>query len=443
MARSSGTRRRWGGALGALGMMQVMLAAPACGDDGEPMGSGESGNGEGTSTGGSADGASETASPMLPEGCDMLVSPSADDQTAVQEAFIDIVEGQTLCLSAGTFTFTRQLSLDANGVTVRGEGGDATILDFSAQISGANGIIITGNGVTIADLQVFDTPGDGIRGDKIDDITFDGVHVIWPETGSMDNGAYGLYPVQCTGVTIRNCLVQGSRDAGVYVGQSSQILVEDNEARGNVAGIEIENSTDAIVRRNYAHDNTGGILVFNLPGLDVGDGQRTNVYENIIEDNNIPNFGVAGTTVSLIPAGVGVLVLAADHNEVADNEIRGNASVGIAVIAYVDDLFAPPEDPGFDIYAETNWVHDNVLEGNGTMPADLILLATENMMPGPDILLDGCFDETKDNADGSLSNCISNQEGVSFVSADLCGQSMLDTDLANYTCDHEPLPREL
>jgi len=441
MARSSGTRRWWTWALGGL-----MAAASACGDD-APGGSGESGGtGQGTTGSGSGDGVSETGTPMLPEGCDMFVAPSEDDQTAVQEAFIDITEGQTLCLAGGTFRFTRQLSLDANGVTVRGsgrDGDDATILDFSAQISGANGIIITGNGVSIADLQVFDTPGDGIRGDKIDDITFENVSVLWPESGSMDNGAYGLYPVQCNGVTIRNCLVEGSRDAGIYVGQSTRILVEDNEARGNVAGIEIENSTDAIVRRNYSHDNTGGILVFNLPGLDIGDGQRTNVYDNVIENNNVPNFGVVGTTVSLIPAGVGVLLLAADHNEVANNEIRGNASVGIAVIAYVDALFAPPEDPDFDIYAESNWIHDNTLEDNGTAPDDLILLATESMMPGPDILLDGCFDETKDNADGSLSNCVSNEEGATFVSVDLCGQSMLDTDVANYTCEHDALPRDL
>src|SRR5262249_41190199 len=162
-------------------------------------------------------------------------------------------------------------------------------------------------------------------------------------------------------------------DAGVYVGQSTRILVEDNEARGNVAGIEIENSTDAIVRRNHAHDNTGGILVFNLPGLDVGDGKRTNVYDNVVENNNVPNFGVPGPTVSLIPPGVGVLVLAADNNEIAENEVRGNASVGIAIIAYVAPLFAPPEDPDFDVYAEGNFIHDNVLEGNGTDPDDLIL----------------------------------------------------------------------
>lgn len=437
MARTSGTRRRWAWALGGL-----MVVAPACGDDG-PAESGETGNGETTAASGSGDGVSETGTPMLPDGCDLFVAPSADDQTAVQEALIDIMTGQTLCLGTGTFTFTRQLSLDADGVTVRGEGGDATILDFSGQLSGANGLIITGNDVTIADLQVLDTPGDGIRADKVDNITFDGVQVIWPDAESTDNGAYGLYPVQCTGVTIRNSLIQGSRDAGVYVGQSTQILVENNEARGNVAGIEIENSTDAIVRGNYAHDNTAGILVFNLPGLDVGDGQRTNVYDNVIENNNTPNFGEAGTVVALVPPGIGVLLLAADRNEVANNEIRGNDSVGIALIAYVDDLFAPPEDPSFDIYAEGNFVHDNVLENNGANPADLILLVTESAMPGPAIMFDGCFDEAKDNADGSLSNCVMNNGDGSFMAVNLCNQGMLETDATNYTCEHEPLPRDL
>jgi parallel beta-helix repeat protein len=442
MARHSGTRRRGTGAwLGSV--IGLSITAWACGDDGQPTGSGESGNDDGATSTGGADSGSETSTPMLPEGCDMFVAPSADDQTAVQEAFIDVTMGQTLCLGTGTFTFTRQLSLDADGVTVRGEGGEATILDFSGQISGANGISITGNGVTIADLQVLDPPGDGIRGDKIDDITFDGVHVIWPDAESTENGAYGLYPVQCNGVTIRNSVIQGSRDAGVYVGQSTNILVENNEARGNVAGIEIENSTDAIVRGNYAHDNTAGILVFNLPGLDVGDGQRTNIYENIIENNNTPNFGEAGTVVSMVPPGIGVLVLAADRNEVADNEIRGNDSVGVVVLVYSDMLFPPPDDPDFDIYAEGNFIHDNLLEDNGANPADLILLVTEAAMPGPAIMFDGCWDEAKDNADGSLDNCVMNNGDGPFMAVNLCGQGMLETDATNYTCEHELLPREL
>jgi hypothetical protein len=163
----------------------------------------------------------------------------------------------------------------------------------------------------------------------------------------------------------------------------------------------------------------------------------------VVENNNVLNFAEAGTVVAMVPAGVGMLVLAADQTEIADNEIRGNDSVGIAMIAYVDDLFPAPEDPEFDIYAEGNFIHDNTFENNGAMPADLILLATGNMTPGPDVLLDGCFDVAKDNTDGSLTNCVSSQDGATFVSADLCGQSMIVTDPTDFTCEHTPLPREL
>ncbi|MCA9705239.1 MAG: right-handed parallel beta-helix repeat-containing protein [Myxococcales bacterium] len=420
-------------------LVGALALGSGCGDDGGGTGSGDTGSGDSTSTGG-ADG---TTAAQLPEGCDFWVEPGDDDQTAVQEAFIDVQTGQTVCLGPGTFSFTRQLSLDADGVTVRGDGRETTVLDFSGQISGGNGMLITGNDVTVESLRVLDTPGDGIRADNVDNVAFVGMDVVWQAQQSLDAGAYGLYPVQSNGVTIRDCLVEGARDAGIYVGQSTRIVVEDSEARGNVAGIEIENSTDAIVRRNHSHDNTAGILVFNLPGLDIGDGKRANVYDNVVENNNVPNFGEPGTVVALVPPGIGVLVLAADHNEIWRNELRGNDSAAVVLLAYVDDLFAPPDDPDFDISAEGNWVHDNTLEGNGTDPDELILAVTNLANPSPDILFDGCFDAAKDNGDGSLSNCVSGMDDATFMAIDLCNQGMPETTADNYTCQQPALPTEL
>ncbi|MEM9457894.1 MAG: hypothetical protein AAGF11_27190, partial [Myxococcota bacterium] len=136
--------------------------------------------------------------------------------------------------------------------------------------------------------------------------------------------------------------------------------------------------------------------------------------------------------------------LASDGNEVWDNEIRGNDSGGVMVIAYVDDLFSPPEDPRFDIYAEGNWIHDNMLEDNGQDPDELVLLLGGlTMGPTPDLIFDGCFDEAKDNADGSLSNCVSGLGDATFMAIDMCGQSMPESDPANYTCEHDPLPTEI
>lgn len=375
----------------------------------------------------------------LPEGCDLAVAPSDDDQTAVQEALIEVEDGQVVCLAAGSYAFTRQLNVDANDITIRGDSAETTILDFSDQKSGGNGMLITGDNTTIEDLQVKNTPGDGIRADQVDGISFVRMSVVWDASESLENGAYGLYPVQSSNVLIAESSVVGARDAGVYVGQSNGIVVEDSEAFGNVAGIEIENSVDAQVRRNHAHDNTAGILVFNLPGLDIKDGRRTNVYDNLIENNNVDNFGEAGTVVALVPPGVGVLVLAADETEVGNNTITGNRSIGIGLIAYISGLFGDPMDDAFDIYSQSNWVHDNTFENNGTDPDDLLLTIT--LSPESyDIVFGGCADPNLDDA--ALDNCISDNGDASFLRGDACAQNMgVSSDAALATCTKTPQPR--
>ena len=49
---------------------------------------------------------------------------------------------------------------------------------------------------------------------------------------------------------IEHCIAIGASDAGIYVGQSNNIIVRNCEAFQNVAGIEIENSIKADVHSN-------------------------------------------------------------------------------------------------------------------------------------------------------------------------------------------------
>jgi parallel beta-helix repeat protein len=86
--------------------------------------------------------------------------------------------------------------------------------------------------------------------------------------------------------------------AGIYVGQSRQIIVRRNRVEQNVAGIEIENSQYADVYDNTATGNTGGILVFHIPDLPGEDGQHARFFHNQIEGNNTPNFGSSASMVS-------------------------------------------------------------------------------------------------------------------------------------------------
>jgi parallel beta-helix repeat protein len=409
----------------ALALAAIAISASSTGCDGGGDGGGGAGGG------GDPD-------------CAKSLTPGSDDQSAVQTALIEAKEGDILCFGEGVFKFDTELSLDVNKVTLRGAGQDKTTWDFSGQDVGANGVLIKSDGVVVAELTVKNTPGDGVRADAVTGITFRNMTVVWEADASLDNGAYGLYPVSSSDVLIEGCTVKGARDAGVYVGQSTNIVVKNNEAYGNVAGIEIENSTDAEVMDNNVHDNTAGILVFNLPGLPVQDGKRAKVHDNKAENNNQPNFGEPGTTVSQVPYGVGIMLLATDDNEIHGNAISGNDSVGILMVSYLESLFGPPNDPMYNSFPEGNFIHDNTFEDNGTNPDPLIGASAGGINPIPSIVWDGCIDPNAVD-DGHLVNCLdkntSGSGAASYVNADLCGMpSSPDIDPSKVTCTYEPLP---
>ncbi|GIS32108.1 MAG: hypothetical protein Ct9H90mP4_00220 [Gammaproteobacteria bacterium] len=58
----------------------------------------------------------------------------------------------------------------------------------------------------------------------------------WTGGPKPTNGAYGLYPVESKNVLIDGCVAIGASDAGIYVGQSQQIIVRNSSAHYNVAG---------------------------------------------------------------------------------------------------------------------------------------------------------------------------------------------------------------
>lgn len=393
--------------------------------------------------------ATPTVTPYpVPAGCDVAVYPSADDQTAVQEALITSAEGDVVCLVNGPFSFLGELSVDKKNLTLKGV--NDPVLDFSGQISGGNAVNVISDGFTIQDLTVHEPAGDGIRATAVENVTFQSVKVIWEEART-ENGGYGLYPVSSTGVTVEDSEVSGASDAGVYVGQSSHIFVRNNEVYGNVAGIEIENSTDAEVSGNHCYDNTGGILVFNLPELPVKDGKRARVFNNLLEHNNGENFAEPGNMVAIVPQGTGIMVMASDNNEFYGNTIKDNMSIGIAIVYYDPTLIDEYDDASFDQYPEGNYVHDNIFDNNGTAPKGIVkqLMIAKGLPPNssiPPMIWDGCVDAGKSNDDGHLSNCfMDNKDGAGaaagFVDILLCaGYDVPPTyDVQEVTCEHDPL----
>ncbi len=256
-------------------------------------------------------------------------------QQTLLTQFILTEDSTVIELPAGHFIFDKSLILDGkHNIKIKGQGIDKTVLSFKDQKQGAEGIRIANcTDIVLEDFSIEDAPGDNIKVTDTDGITFRRVKSAWTGEVSAKNGAYGLYPVLCKNVMIEECEVMGASDAGIYVGQSEQVIIRNNIVYWNVAGIESENSSHVIIHDNKAYNNTGGILVFDLPGL-TRYGNDIKVYGNEIIENNMENFAPAGNIVGVVPKGTGVLVLATEDVEVFNNVINNNKTIGVAIVSY-------------------------------------------------------------------------------------------------------------
>lgn len=377
--------------------------------------------------------------------CNNSNTPKADGgfEKQLQEKFINAQEGEVIELPEGTFALTRPLILDGvKNVTIKGKGKDKTILSFKGQKDGAEGLRITADGIVMEDFTVLDAKGDCIKVQDATNVTFRRMKVGWSSLHDTKNGSYGTYPVGCTNVLIEDCEVYGSADAGIYVGQSKNIIVRRNHVHDNVAGIEIENSTDADVYENLSENNTGGVLVFDLPDLPKKNGMRCRVFNNRIVNNNTKNFGVKGTTVAEIPAGTGIIVMATNYCDVFNNEISGHNSLSAAVISYMA-LAKPFKDSIYDPYYGGISIRDNKFSrGTGKPDNEVAFGKLFNVIFGdkvPDVVIDGFVNPAYKNADGSIKDdqkvCITNNGNITFSNMDLAnkGKNKSD-DLSKYNC---------
>ncbi len=346
-----------------------------------------------------------------------VIQPSENSYQDIQEALILAEPGDVVRLTAGTFYLRDSLSLDVNGVQVEGEGMNQTILDFSDQQSGAQGLSVTSDNVTLQDFSIQNAKGDAIKVKGVTNIKFLRVKTEWTNGPSSENGAYGLYPVESTNVLIDGCVAIGASDAGIYVGQSKNIIVRNSRAEYNVAGIEIENSYYADVFNNLATNNTGGILIFDLPGLPQQGGHHVRVFNNRSIENNTDNFAPEGNIVGEVPRGTGIIIQANSDVEIFDNEIGDNDTVNIAIVTYgneTDDQTYYPHPKSIQIHGnEFGPTGYNPDTSKGELAQILFDLSGGNM---PDIFWDGLvplsqiiFGQPQDekmiitnNGDGSL-----------------------------------------
>jgi parallel beta-helix repeat protein len=441
------------------GLLALTLAGAGCGDDGG------SNNGAGNNGG---DNNGQNTEPFSEDCTTMIVPSTAEDEAeAAEENRVNITEalvapsdGDVICLGDGTYNLTAGLTLNASDVAnieIRGQSQDGTILDFAGQDQGANGLLVDGiDDFRAADFTLKNTAGDAIKVQNSDGVELVNLTVTWDRGPSSSNGAYGVYPVLDTNVLVEGCNVSHASDAGIYVGQTDTAIVRNNVAFGNVAGLEIENTSNSEVHDNHLYDNTGGLLVFNLPGLEVKGGAQNKIHNNLIENNNQVNFAASGI-VEMVPAGIGLLLIAADNNEIYENEVTGNQSMGLGIVSYLATGLQH-DDAEYDPYSEGNFVHDNTFENNGYDPKGLALtIATANSQTELQAMLidgvitaeldaDTTFEDVRDCFDGNQTGDGGDAEFFNFDFLDSdAPEGITDcsdtwTDFCHYQCTRDPLP---
>ncbi len=357
----------------------------------------------------------------------------------LQAQFIETPDGAVIDIPEGNFKMNMALWMDGKAnITIRGRGMDRTILSFRDQLAGAEGIKITNcTNIILEDITVQDSKGDLIKAQHVDGLTLRNIKAEWTGKPSKDNGAYALYPVQCKNVLIDSCIAIGASDAGIYVGQSQQVIVRNSKAYHNVAGIEIENTLFADVYHNEATENTGGILIFDLPNLVQKKGGHVRVFNNNIHHNNYPNFAPKGNIVGKVPLGTGVMVLATNNVEIYNNKIINNRTASTAIVSYyISEI--PINDASYYPYPDQIYIHDNSYsrkKQRTTMKGRMGLMFRLKVRFGknvPHIIYDGIVDE-KANGQGI---CIRNNENQSFANIKAAEKFKgITRDMTPYDCE--------
>lgn len=280
------------------------------------------------------------------------VAPGQSIQAAVDRAR----PGDRIEVLPGVYHESVMIDLDNIELVGIVRDGERPQLDGRGEMNDA--VQVSGHDFLISGFEIRDYKGNGVVVNKAR-------HVTFRDVVAHHAGKYALYPVLCDGVLVEDCVVSDVWDAGIYAGQSNNVVIRNCEAYRNTIGIETENCINVVISNNSAHHNSLGILVVLLPDLPTEYASNARVINNRAWDNNYPNLSPPGHLVNAVKPGVGIAINAADNSEVTRNDVTDNNSYGIALYA-LTDIF--PEDRKLNVEPnpDNNYIHDNRFAKNGS-----------------------------------------------------------------------------
>ncbi|MCB1690092.1 MAG: right-handed parallel beta-helix repeat-containing protein [Halioglobus sp.] len=348
------------------------------------------------------------------------------DGESIQQAVQNAEPGTTIQVMPGTYKET--VFIDKDGIRLIGviKGSERPVLDGEGELNDA--ILFSGNNIVVENFKITRYKGNGIMSQAGNNWEIRNNYIV-------DTGVYGIFPQLGQNGVVEHNVVSGIEDAAIYVGMSDNVHVAYNDVYDSVAGIEIENSRHAVVESNRTYNNTGGILAFITPGLPIKTTYDVIIRNNFVLSNNHVNFGAPGSTVAGIPAGTGILVMAADDVVIEGNIIKDNKNAGILVTDHshaANVTIDPESEPNSDRVKILN----NTMINNGYDAINEIkaLMLTELKTGNPDIVSVG----------PSTDSCIINRQ--QYITVGLGGYGDCDfsntATIGNYLLPPVP-PREI
>ncbi|NVB42874.1 right-handed parallel beta-helix repeat-containing protein [Pseudenhygromyxa sp. WMMC2535] len=385
------------------------------------------------------------------EGADAWAGPSEDNFAVIQGMLSAASEGDVICLAAGDYGgLSTQLSISIDNLTLRGAGKDKTILDFSEQsasepLEDAGVMVLDGtDGVTIEDLQIEDTAGEGITVYAATNTTISRVAVQWSSEDPTGHGTYAIELYVASDAVVSGSTLTGARSAGIVAFSGIRLAVHDNLVSQSTAGVAITAVTDVWVFANELHDNAMGVMVYDFLHFDGIIGANTRIYENDIHDNNLEDWPISPESWvdSDLPSGVGVALLSASLVEIDHNELDSHDTAGVVMLNTAGELFETTEHPSASAVNRGIHVHDNTLTNIGYDPSEPVASLLEGN-DGPGLLWDGVRPQCDDELEQGQEICVQNNTGdaSTLFNLDQCGlYGGPNTDTAVLDCEGVTLP---